>query len=57
MKKRRGIAKGRSVRCDGGSEFCLFLLDFFLYEAEGGAWREEIRDPQACSAGTDALMY
>ena len=32
------------------------LLDFFWYEAEGEAWREEIRDPQACSAGTDVLM-
>jgi hypothetical protein len=33
------------------------FVDFVCYGADGKGWGEEIRDPRACSAGTDALMY
>jgi hypothetical protein len=32
------------------------FIDFFCYVADGGEWGEEMRDPRACSAGTDGGM-
>ena len=32
------------------------FVDFVCYGADGGEWREEMRDPRVCSAGTDGGM-
>ena len=32
------------------------FLDFVCYGADGGGWREEIRDPRACNGGADGGM-
>ena len=39
--------------CDGGGEFCLFLLDFFSSGTDEGGWRWGTLRRHACSAGTD----